>query len=113
MADIFYCWRESMGRQYKKLAGTSAVFILDSYQGASPVDREGLVWTEEELHLEQMPRQQRPLTAMANGLALEGLEEYDPPNNGDVRKVNSLDAAFVYMDNIRAWVQIDNNELAS
>ena len=99
-----------MGRQYKKLAGTSAVFILDGYKGASPVDREGLVWTESELHLDQMPSEQRPLAAMANGLALEGLEEYDPPSDGDVREVNSLDAAFVYMNCIRGWVQLGGAE---
>ena len=95
-----------MGEQYKKLAGTSAVFILDSYKGASPVDREGLVWTESELHLEQMPSEKTPLAAMANGLALEGLEDYDPPSDGDVRQVNSLGASFVYMKSIRGWVQL-------
>lgn len=95
-----------MERQYKKLAGTSAVFILDSYQGASPVDREGMVWTQSELHIEEFPTDQRLLTAMANGLALEGLEEYDPPGHGDVRRVNSLDVVFVYLGNIKAWVQL-------
>ena len=99
-----------MGREYKKLAGTSAVFILDGYQGASPVDREGLVWTESELHLDQMPSEQRPLAAMANGLALEGLEEYDPPTDGDVRQVNSLGASFMYMKSIRGWVQLGGSE---
>lgn len=101
-----------MGREYKKLAGTSAVFILETYQGASPVDREGLVWTESELHLGQMSSEQRPLAAMANGLALEGLEEYDPPTDGDVRQVNSLDAAFIYMQCIRGWVQLTGADSA-
>jgi hypothetical protein len=95
-----------MGRQYKKLAGTSAVFILDGYQGTAPVDREGLVWTESELHLDQMSTEPRPLAAMANGLALEGLEEYDPPTDGDVRQVNSLNASFMYMKSIRGWIQL-------
>ena len=99
-----------MGQQYKKLAGTSAVFILDSYEGASPVDREGLIWTDSELHLDQMSSDKRPLAAMANGLALEGLEEYDPPSDGDVRQVNSLDASFVYMKSIRGWVQLGDAE---
>ncbi len=99
-----------MGRQYKKLAGTSAVFILDGYQGAAPVDREGMVWTESELHLDQMPSEQRPLAAMANGLALEGLEEYDPPTDGDVRQVSSLGVTFIYMGCIRGWVQLMGND---
>lgn len=101
-----------MRREYKKLAGTSAVFIFESYQGASPVDREGLVWTEEELHIEQMPVEHRLLPAMANGLALEGLEDYDPPVNGDVRQVSSLGASFIYMQGIRGWVQLENNTTA-
>jgi hypothetical protein len=96
-----------MTRQYKKLAGTSAVFIFEGFQGASPVDRDGLVWTEDELHFEQMPTQQRVLPLMANGLALEGLEEYDPPSNGDIRGVSSLGVSFIYMQSIRGWVQLD------
>ena len=97
-----------MGRQYKKLAGTSAVFIFDGYKGSSPVDREGLVWTEAELHIEQMPAEKKILTPMANGLALEGLEEYEPPGDGDVRLVSSLNASFIYMDCLRGWVQLES-----
>jgi len=45
---------------------------------------------------------------MANGLALEGLEEYEPPGDGDVRLVSSLNASFIYMDCLRGWVQLDS-----
>ncbi len=97
----------TMGQQYKKLAGTSAVFIIDGYQGASPVDREGLVWNESELHIDSMPETLNPLGSMANGLALEGLEDYDPPSHGDARQVESLGVQFVYSDRIRGWIQWD------
>ncbi len=43
---------------------------------------------------------------MPNALTLEGLEEYEMPQNGDVRKVESIDAEFVYFDVIHGWVQI-------
>ena len=43
---------------------------------------------------------------MANALALEGLEEYDPPGNGDLRFVESIGAEFVYFELMRGWIQL-------
>lgn len=91
---------------YKKMAGTSAVFLSAAFDKASPVERDGMVWTAEELHLEQLPSQHQQKPVMPNALALEGLEEYDMPQNGDVRRVESIDAEFVYFDVIHGWVQI-------
>ena len=90
---------------YKKMAGTSAVFLSADFAKASPVERDGMIWTAKELHLEQLPRQRQKKPTMANALALEGLEEYDLPNNGDVRWVESIGAEFIYFDLIRGWVQ--------
>ncbi len=92
---------------YKKMAGTSAVFLSADFAKASPMERDGMIWTAEELHLEQLPSQRQPKSAMANALALEGLEEYDMPNNGDVRRVESIGAEFIYFDLIRGWVQLN------
>ena len=95
-----------MQKNYKRMAGTSAVFVLDSYQGASPVERDGLVWSEAELHLQELSTLSRELDAMANALALEGLEDYDPPQDGDIRPVRSLGVRFAYLARARAWVQL-------
>jgi hypothetical protein len=92
---------------YKKMAGTSAVFLSADFAKASPVERDGMIWTAEELYLEQLPRQRQQKSAMANALALEGLEEYDIPNNGDIRRVESLGVEFIYFDLIRGWVQLN------
>jgi hypothetical protein len=92
-------------KSYKKMAGTSAVFVFADYQGPAPVERDGLVWSSAELHLDIPLPSLRALPAMANALALEGLEEYDPPQFGDFRYVASLDASFVYWAEIRGWVQ--------
>ncbi len=91
---------------FKKMAGTSAVFLLDSYMGASPVERDGMVWQADELHAGTMPDELTQKPAMANALALEGLEEYDPPNHGDVREVESLNVKFVYLQPLKGWVQL-------
>lgn len=88
------------------MAGTSAVFLSADFAKASPIEREGMTWTEKELHLEQLPHQQQQKSAMANALALEGLEDYDIPNNGDVRRVESIGTEFIYFDLIRGWVQL-------
>lgn len=90
---------------YKKMAGTAAVFLREDYDGPSPVERDGMIWQAEELHLEELPGKLTPLAAMANALALEGLEDYEPANNGDLRLVDSVGEYFVYMDRIRGWVQ--------
>ncbi|MCZ6565138.1 MAG: hypothetical protein O6852_03270 [Gammaproteobacteria bacterium] len=92
---------------YKKMAGTSAVFLFADFAKASPVERDRMIWTANELHLEQLPQQRQQKPAMANTLALEGLEEYDIPNNGDVRWVESMGAEFIYYDLIRGWVQFN------
>ncbi len=92
---------------YKKMAGTSAVFLFADFAKASPVERDGMIWTAKELHLEQLPRQRQQKSAMANALALEGLEEYDMPNNGDIRRVESIGVEFIYFDLIRGWIQLN------
>lgn len=95
-----------MGNAFKKMAGTSAVFVRDDLDTASPVERDGMVWQAEELHLDEAPGQLTHRDAMANVLALEGLEDYDPPKHGDVRRVESIGAEFVYVQRIRGWVQL-------
>ena len=95
-----------LASSYKKMAGTSAVFLSADYGGASPVERDGRVWSAEELHLDQLTTDRNPKPAMQNVLALEGLEEYDMPQNGDVRNVESVSVDFVYFDQIHAWIQL-------
>ena len=90
----------------QRMAGTSAVFLSTEFQGSSPVERDGMVWSAEELHLDQLTDARNPKPSMQTVLALEGLEEYDMPSTGDVRKVESLDADFVYFDQIHAWIQL-------
>ncbi len=91
---------------YKKMAGTSAVFLSTVYGHASPVERDGLIWTSDELHLDQISQDKRLKPPIANVLALEGLEEYDPPEDGDVRFVDSVGVDFVYLKAIHGWVQL-------
>jgi len=91
---------------YKKMAGTSAVFVSADFDRSSPVERDGLIWSAEELHLEQMAVQRQVQSAMATVLSLEGLEEYNPPQNGDVRLVESIATEFIYLTAIRGWVQL-------
>lgn len=90
------------------MAGTSAVFLREDYDGPSPVERDGMVWQADELHLDELPGKLSPLEAMANALALEGLEDYDPATHGDLRRVNSIGEYFVYLEPIRGWVQIED-----
>ncbi|PCK04198.1 MAG: hypothetical protein COA42_19405 [Alteromonadaceae bacterium] len=87
------------------MAGTSAVFLSSNYSGASPVERDGLTWSAKELHLDQLPLQLQEKPSMANALALEGLEDYDVPSNGDVRIVTSINVKFIYFEQINGWVQ--------
>lgn len=42
------------------------------------LERDGMIWQAKELHLEELPDNLTPLDAMANALALEGLEDYNP-----------------------------------
>lgn len=95
-----------MQQLYKKMAGTSAVFVAADHSGPSPVERDGLVWTAHELGLDACPRRLRWREPMDSSLALEGLEEYDPPQQGDARYVSKLHAAFVFVEKIRGWVEI-------
>ncbi len=91
---------------YKKMAGTSAVFLSTDYKHASPVERDGMIWAAAELHLSELPEIRTPKLTLANVLALEGLEDYDPPENGDVRFVKSVGEEFVYFKKIQAWVHV-------
>jgi hypothetical protein len=95
-----------MHRLYKKMAGTSAVFVTESHSGSSPVERDGLTWNAQELGLDSCSRALRWREPMDSSLALEGLEEYDRPQHGDARYVSKLQAAFVYIDRIQGWVEI-------
>lgn len=92
---------------YKKMAGTAAVFISADYHNSSPVERDGLIWNAEELHLEELPKQRNTKPAMATVLALEGLEDYEKPTSGDIREVSSMGIRFIYCGRAKAWVQID------
>jgi hypothetical protein len=95
-----------MQRHYKKMAGTSAVFVSADHNGASPVERDGMVWTEAELGLDNCNHTLHWREPIDSSLALEGLEEYDAPQHGDARYVNKLKAAFVYLEKIKGWVEI-------
>jgi len=99
-----------MALGYKKMAGTSAVFLREDYDGPSPVERDGMIWQAEELHLDELPDEFTSLDSMANALALEGLEDYDPATHGDMRRVDSVGEYFVYLERIRGWVQVENAE---
>lgn len=93
-------------RIYKKMAGTSAVFIPEDFSHASPVERDGLVWTDTELGMPALPKPLQWKPPMDTTLALEGLEEYDPASEGDARYINKLGIAFVYIGKIRGWVAL-------
>jgi len=91
---------------YKKMAGTAAVFIVSDYSQASPVERDGLIWQASELHLEELPQQHQKKPSMATVLALEGLEDYEKPDNGDIRKVSSMGIDFIYFEKVKGWIQV-------
>lgn len=91
---------------FKKMAGTAAVFVFADQHANTPVERQGMIWNEEELHLHTIPSQLTSKPAMATNLALEGLESYDPPNHGDLRRVDALDTDFVYIKPILGWVEL-------
>lgn len=93
-------------RFYKKMAGTSAVFIPVDFAHASPVERDGLIWSASELHMPTEPQALQWKAPLATSLALEGLEEYDPPNAGDARFVQNLGLGFAYIGKIRGWVAL-------
>ena len=91
---------------YKKMAGTAAVFVFADQHANNPVEGQGEIWSEEELHLNPLPAELNPKPSMASSLALEGLESYDPPRHGDLRDVSALNARFVYIDGIKGWVEV-------
>ena len=56
-----------------------------------------------------MPSSPQPLRwqpPLESTLALEGLEEYNPANDGDTRYINNLGIALVYISKIRGWVAL-------
>lgn len=93
-------------RTYKKMAGTSAIFIPVEFSSASPVERDGLVWTDIELNMPNNPMPLQWQEPLASTLALEGLEEYAPPSPGDARYISNIGIAFVYVGETRAWVAL-------
>ena len=92
--------------QYKKMAGTAAVFIVADKHANSPVERDGMIWGAEELHLSSLPEHYTHKDKMATTLALEGLEEYDPAQHGDRRFVDTLQTHLVYVEPIKGWVEV-------
>ncbi|ARN76385.1 hypothetical protein BST96_11795 [Oceanicoccus sagamiensis] len=88
------------------MAGTSAVFVFADNAISSPVERDGMVWTGEELHLNELAQEFCKKPAMANALSLEGLEDYDPPEDGDLREVQSFGCHFVYLQRTHCWIQV-------
>ena len=99
---------EPLSYGYAVWCRRSAVFVFSNRDKSSPVERDGLTWTPDELHLDLLASQYQDKPAMATVLALEGLEEYDPPNNGDIRRVNAMDESFIYHEPIRGWVQLSS-----
>lgn len=93
-------------RIYKKMAGTSAVFLPVEFNHASPVERDGMTWSDAELHMPQTPQSLQWKPPLDTSLALEGLEEYDPPAGGDARYVKNLGMGFVFLEQIRGWVAL-------
>ncbi|VUD69292.1 hypothetical protein TDB9533_04659 [Thalassocella blandensis] len=93
-------------RIYKKMAGTSAVFISSEHDTPSPVERDGLTWTDAELNMPVSRTALQWKPPIESALALEGLEEYDPPKCGDARFVNKLGIALVYIASIKGWVAL-------
>ena len=91
---------------YKKMAGTSAVFVFADNAISSPVERDGMMWTSAELHLNELASEYYKKPAMANALSLEGLEDYDPPQDGDLREVQSFGCHFVYLGRTHSWIQV-------
>ncbi|UTF59146.1 hypothetical protein [Gilvimarinus sp. DA14] len=90
---------------YKKMAGTCAVFIDENDSNSSAQERDGLVWSAAELHVQEIPAQLTRKEPMQNSLSLEGLEDYDPPSHGDVRLMQCVNSDFVYIAPAKAWVQ--------
>lgn len=88
------------------MAGTSAIFIPADYDKSSPVERDGLIWSDTELSMPTTPQALQWKPPLKSTLALEGLEEYDPPATNDARYIVNLGIAFVYIEKIRGWVAL-------
>ena len=71
-----------MQQVFKKMAGTSAVFVAADHAGPSPVERDGLSWTAQELGLDTCPRRLRWREPMDSSLALEGTGRIRSPAAG-------------------------------
>ena len=65
-----------------------------------------MVWTDAELSMPSSPQTLLWKPPLVSTLALEGLEEYDPPSTHDARYVNNIGMAFVYIAKIRGWVAL-------
>ncbi len=74
---------------YKKMAGTAAVFVLADQHANKPVERQGEIWSAQELHLDTTQAALTSKTSMARSIALEDMERYDQPRPGDVREVSA------------------------
>lgn len=95
--------------RYKKMAGTAAVFVAANQHANAPVEREGMVWSASELHLDGLVISTENIKpAMANALSLEGLEDYNPAEAGDIRPVTSLGVNMLYVDAIKGWVEVES-----
>lgn len=64
------------------------------------------MWTDSELSMPDVPKILHWKAPLDSSLALERLEEYDPPSAGDARSVNKLGIAFVYIGKILGWVAL-------
>ena len=90
------------------MAGTAAVFVFANKHADKPVERQGMIWSAEELHLDTLDLNALTVkVSMATNLALEGLESYDPPSHGDVRAVTALGVQFAYVEAIKGWVELE------
>jgi hypothetical protein len=93
-------------RIYKKMAGTSAAVVPADLSGPSPIERDGLAWTELSMPSSRQVLKWKP--PIDSALALEGLEDYKPPAAGDARYVANPGTALVYIGKIRGWVAISH-----
>jgi hypothetical protein len=75
-------------RIYKKMAGTSAAVVPADLSGPSPIERDGLAWTELSMPSSRQVLKWKP--PIDSALALEELEDYKPPAAGDARYVANL-----------------------
>ena len=65
-----------------------------------------MVWDSDELGLSGKEFKLNWKPPLANALALEGLEDYEPAENGDTRFISSIGVAFAFFKPKGAWVQL-------